>query len=103
MDHEAKGVTVSEHAARFEMVAAHLERTGVARNRRGSLLGLDGTVRAMTSSGAVVVKLDAARVVELVERGVGVHYKGQVNRWLALSPTCPLKTVDELVAESLER
>ncbi|MEC7291127.1 MAG: hypothetical protein VXW22_13640, partial [Pseudomonadota bacterium] len=41
-------------------------------------------VRAMTSGGQVVVKLDPMRTAALVDAGVGTHYKGQKNAWLQL-------------------
>lgn len=84
----------------FEGLAAELaQRDGVRRNARGSLT-TDG-VRAMTSTGHVVVKLDRERVAALVADGVGTHYKDQVNAWLQLDPDLTPEQVRALVEESL--
>jgi hypothetical protein len=81
------------------LVMEALQRPGVSRNRRGSLV-LDG-VRAMTSQGRIVVKLDPARVHRLVEAGVGRHYKGQINGWLEIGPGASAETCRQLIEESL--
>ena len=86
----------------FETLAAEAaSRHGVARNRRGSLVLDDGGVRAMTSRGAIVVKLDPDRVRALVRAGTGRHYKGQANAWLELAPDTGEETCRRLVDESL--
>lgn len=92
----------------FETIAAELgegdER--VSRNSRGSLTVAEGarsSVRAMTSGGRIVVKLDAARTAALVADGGGAHYKGQPNAWLELRAGLDPDTVRALIAEALER
>lgn len=92
-------------AGLFDAIAADLAlRPGVERNRRGSLTvpgSASGAVRAMTSTGRIVVKLDPARTAACVADGVGEHYKGQVNAWLALTPGLGEQTVLGLVEEAL--
>ena len=82
-------------------------RPRASRNAKGSLVvtANDGrsTVRAMTSGGRVVVKLDRDHVLELVAAGVGNHYKGQVNEWLELSSEVSVDDVRRLTVEALER
>jgi hypothetical protein len=87
----------------FDILATEFEsRSKVFRNRRGNLV-LDGEgVRAMTSRGAVVVKLRPDRVRELVESGRGRHYKDQVNAWLELGPDTDEELYRELITESLQ-
>lgn len=86
----------------FEELADGLAvRRGVARNSRGSLLGDDGTVRAMTSGGRIVVRLEPDRVLHLVEAGRGRHYKSQRNRWIELDESLDEAETRALVYESL--
>ena len=94
---------MSTSSETFDTLAIEFESNPkVSRNRRGSLV-LDGEgVRAMTSRGAVVVKLRPARVRELVESGRGRHYKGQVNAWLELDPNADEELCRELISESLQ-
>jgi len=88
--------------ALFEALAGDLAALGFARNRRGSLLGADGSVRAMTSRGRIVVKLGHDRARDLFAQELGVPYKGQVNQWVELLPELSPETVDRLVRESLK-
>lgn len=86
----------------FRWVADDLVSAGCAqRNRRGSVLGSDGTVRAMTSTGRIVVKLGHDRCHELVAAGTGSPYKGQDNAWVVLDPGLATATVRALVVEAL--
>ena len=89
---------------RFVDLALQAEmRPGVTRNRRGSLVLEGGGVRAMTSHGAIVVKLHPARVQELVLAREGTHYKGQVNAWLELASALPAGRCRELIDEALRK
>jgi len=89
----------------FESVAAELEsqHSDVGRNRKGSLVLAGGGVCAMTSRGAIVVRLAPQRVRALVESGAGRHYKGQVNAWLELSAELSVHRCRALIQESLGR
>lgn len=91
----------------FAQLAADVVNTdsGVGQNSRGSLVvdqGGRSTVRAMTSRGRIVVKLDRARVNDLVVSGWGVNYKGQRNEWFELDPELDRRIVEALVRESLQ-
>lgn len=89
----------------FDRVAGQIagERAHVERNARGSLVlcGERPSVRAMTSRGTIVVRLDRQRVLELVDHGSGEHYKGQVNNWLVLSADLDETEIRRLVDEAL--
>lgn len=77
---------------------------GVSRNHRGSLIvsgSSSGAVRAMTSGGQVVVKLDPMRTAALVDASVGTHYKGQKNAWLQLPADLDFDHVRGLILEAL--
>lgn len=92
-----------ESGEAFERIAEELvSARGIARNERGSVLGENGTVRAMTSKGRVVVRLDPDRVLELVTRGLGDHYRGQANRWLVVDAGVPPRVLRRLILESLD-
>ena len=85
----------------YDTLAADLATLpGVGRNSRGSLV-VDGGVRAMTSTGNIVVKLTPGRTRDLVQAGTGRHYKDQPNAWLEVGPDVPADTVRELLKEAL--
>jgi hypothetical protein len=86
-----------------ELAEQAAARPGVSRNSRGSLVLEGAGVRAMTSKGAIVVKLDPALVRELVQAGSGRHYKDQPNAWLAIDPAASIETCRELITRALEK
>jgi hypothetical protein len=89
----------------FERVATELEgrHPDVERNRRGSLVLAGRGVCAMTSKGAIVVRLEPGRVRALVASGEGRHYKGQANSWLELADGLSEERCRLLIQESLRR
>lgn len=105
-------MTVDDDAATtneeiFDQIADQIatERSDVSRNRRGSLVKLSQrqSVRAMTSRGAIVVRLDRQRVADLVASGHGIHYKGQINEWLQLGDELDVQPIHALVEEAVDR
>lgn len=87
----------------FEEIASALvdEHLGLHRNARGSLVAA-GTVRAMTSRGHVVVRLEPERAAEVRASGEGTAYTGQPNRWVQLRADLPEVRTASLVSESCE-
>lgn len=68
---------------------------GVSRNHRGSLIvsgSSSGAVRAMTSGGQVVVKLDPMRTAALVDAGGGHTTRVRRTRGSSFRPTSTLIT-----------
>ncbi|WP_309130867.1 hypothetical protein [Brevibacterium sp.] len=90
----------------FDSIARDLSgRPGIEQNRRGSLIvpgGVRGAVRAMTSHGRIVVKLDPERTAALVIDAVGEHYKDQRNAWLELRADLEPDQIRALIAEALQ-
>lgn len=85
----------------FEQLAQDRAGSGAAAlNARGNLT-VDGSVRAMTSKGRIVVKLTPERTAQLVSEGAGTHYKGQANAWLELGDKLSADDVAGLLDEAL--
>lgn len=87
----------------FEQIASALVdgRPWLSRNARGSLV-VSGTVRAMTSRGRIVVRLEPGRAAEVRASGEGTAYKDQPNRWVELRADLPEVRTASLVSESCE-
>ena len=85
----------------FEQIACALtaDHPDLHRNARGSLVA-GGTVRAMTSRGLVVVRLDPDRAAQVRASGEGSAYKGQPNRWVELRSDLDEARSAALVAEA---
>ena len=100
----------SPSTARFEdLVTEFNDAEGVTPPRGGSGFGRSalryhGKIFAMHVRGALVVKLPAERVADLVAAGHGAHFdanKGTPMReWFAAAPDCSLSWSD-LAAEAL--
>jgi hypothetical protein len=100
----------SPSTTRFEdLVTEFNDAEGVTPPRGGggfgrSALRYRGKIFAMQVRGALMVKLPAERVADLVAAGHGAHFDANngtaMREWFAAAPDCPLPWSD-LAAEAL--